>query len=74
MRVQQTKSVTDKPNFAALSKLPEITVPKLTADNYEIFTISFCYVVKRTVGMNGNPIEYVRRGVTGNNNFPSTNR
>ena len=74
MRVQQTKSIADKSYFAALSKLPEITVPELTADKYEIFTISFCYVIGRTIGMNRIPIDYVMHGVTGNYGSPWMNR
>ena len=45
MNVQRTKSVVDKANFADLSKLTEITVPKLTADNDEIFNTALCSVV-----------------------------
>ena len=65
MHVQRTKSVVDISNFYALSKLPEITVLKLMAENYEIFTAAFCYAVKRTIGINGIPIDYVRCGVNG---------
>ena len=65
MFFQRTKSVADKSNFSALSKLPEITVLKLTADYDEIFTAAFCYAVKRTIGINGIPIDYVRCGVNG---------
>ena len=68
MHVQRTKSVTDKANFSALSKLPEITVPKLTAENYEIFTTSCCSVVESNIGMNSIPVDYIMRGVTGNYN------
>ena len=65
MCVKRTKSVADKSNFSALRKLPEITVSKLTADNYEIFTTAFCYIIGSTIGMNGILIYYVMRGVTG---------
>ena len=34
MHAHQINSVADKSNFAALSKLPEITLPKLTAESY----------------------------------------
>ena len=44
MRVQRTKAVAEKANFATFSKLPEITVPELTADNYEIFITAFCSI------------------------------
>ena len=70
IRVQRTKSVADKSNFAALSKLPEITVPKLMADNCDIFTTSFCSVVGRTIGMNVIPIDFFMCGVTGNYDSP----
>ena len=73
MRVQRIKSVADKSNFAALSKLPEITVPKLTAENYDIFTTTFCYLIGRNIGMNGIPIDYFMRGVTDNYNSTWTN-
>ena len=66
MRVQRTKSVQDKVSFAALSKLPEIVVPKLTATNYEIFNIAFTAVVARTIGMNLIPLDYVMRETIGN--------
>ena len=49
MRVQRTKSVEDKASFAALSKLPEVVVPKLIATNYEIFNTAFTAVVARTI-------------------------
>ena len=61
MRTQRTKSVEDKVTFAALSKLPEVVVPKLTATNYEIFNIAFTAVVTRTIGMNGLPLDYLMR-------------
>ena len=73
MCVHRTKSVADKANFAALSKLPEITIRKLTADNNENFTTSFCSVVGRTVDMNVIFIDYVICGVTGNYDSPWTN-
>ena len=73
IRVQQTKSFADEANFAALRKLPEITVPKFTADNYEIFTTALCSVVGSTIGMNLMPIDYVMRGVTGNYDSSWTN-
>ena len=74
MHVQQKKSVADKANFAALSKLPEIMVPKLTSDNDEIFTTDFCSVVVRTIGMNSIPVDYVMYGVTGEYDSPWTNQ
>ena len=74
MRVQQTKSVADKAKLAALSKLHEIMVPKLTADNYEISTTALCSLIGRTIGMNSIPVDYVMRGVTGNYDYPLTNR
>ena len=70
MRVQRTKSVADKTNFAALSKLPDIMVPKFTVDHYDIFTIAFCSVTSNNIGMNAISIEYLMRGVTGNYYFP----
>ena len=73
MHVQRTKSVADKAKFSALIKLPEITVPKLTADNDEILTTAFCCVLGRTIGTNGIPIDYFMRGVTGNYDYPWTN-
>ena len=74
MHVQRTNSVSDKANFSALVKLPEITVPKLTANNYEIFTKALCYIVGRTIGINRISIDYVMCGFTGNYNSPWTNR
>ena len=65
MRIQRSKSFADKANFSDLSKLHEITVPKLTNDNYEIFTTAFYYVVGRNISMNRIPIDDVMRGVTG---------
>ena len=73
MRAQRTKSVSDKAKFAALSKLPKIMVPKLTAENYDIFTTDFCSVERRTIGINSIPIDYVMRGVTSNYDYPWTN-
>ena len=73
MRVQRTKSVADKTNFAALSKLPDIMVPKFTVDHYDIFTIAFCSVTSNNIGMNAISIEYLMRGVTGNYDSPWTN-
>ena len=73
MRVQRTKSVSDKANFAAFRKLPDITVPQLMADNYEIFTTELCSVIRRTIVMNGIPIDYLMRGITGNYDYPWTN-
>ena len=70
----EKKSVVDKANFSALGKLPEITVPKLAAENYEIFTTAFCSVLGRNLGMNRIPIDYVMRGITGNYDYPWTNR
>ena len=69
----EKKSVVDKSNFSALGKLPEITVPKLAAENDEIFTTAFCSVLGRTIGMNGITIDYVMHGVTGNYDYPWTN-
>ena len=66
MRTQRTKSVEDKVTFAALSKLPEVVVPKLTATNYEIFNTAFTAVVTRTIGMNGLPLDYLMRETVGN--------
>ena len=74
MHVQRTNSVADKSNLAALSKLPETTVPKLTADKYDIFTTAFCYLTGRTIGMKGITFDYVMRGVTGDYEYPWTNR
>ena len=74
MHVQRTKSVAYKANFSSLSKLPEITVPKLTADNYEIFNTTFYYIIGRTIGMNVIPIDYFMRDVSRNYNYPWTNR
>ena len=69
MHVKRTKSVADRSNFAALSKLPDITVLKLTADNDEIFTTALYYVVQRTIGMNGITIDYFMCGVTRNYDY-----
>ena len=66
MRIQRTKSVQNKASFAALSKLPEIIVPKLTAMKYEIFNTVFTAVVARTIGMNAIPLDYVIRETIGN--------
>ena len=74
MCVQQTNSVADKYNFSDLSKLPDITVAKLTADNYYIFTKAFCYVVGRPICINIIPIYYAMRGVTVKYDPPWTNR
>ena len=73
MHVHQKMSVADKSNFAALSKLPEITVPKLTDDNYDIFNTALCSIIGRTIGINGTPVDYFMRGVTGNYDSPRTN-
>ena len=73
MRVQRTKSVAYKASFSALIKLPEITVTKLTDDNYEIFTTAFCSVVESTIVMNRISIDYVMRGFTGNYDSPWEN-
>jgi len=35
MRIQKTKSAQDQVLFSAISKLPAVVVPKLTASNYE---------------------------------------
>ena len=72
MFFQRTKSVADKSNFSALSKLPEITVLNLTADNDKIFTTAFCYAVKRTIGINVIPIDCFRCGVNGYYDYPWT--
>ena len=74
MHVQRKKSLADKANFAALRKLPEFTVPKLMAENDEVFTTAFCCVVGSTIGINGIPIDYDMRGVTGNYDSPWTNQ
>ena len=74
IHVQGTKSVADEANFAALSKLSEIMVPKLTDENYEIFTTAFCSIVERTIIMNGIPIDYIICGVNGDHDSPWTNR
>ena len=66
MQNQRTKSVEDKVTSAALSKLPEVVVPKLTATNYEIFNTVFTAVVARTIGMNGLPLDYLMRETIGN--------
>ena len=73
MRVQQTKSVVDKANFSAFSKLPEFTVSKLIAENYDIFTAAFCFVLGRTIVMDGIPIDYFMCDVTGSCDSPWTN-
>ena len=73
IHVQREKSVAYKAKFSALSKLPEIKATKLTADNYEIFTTDFYYIMGRTIGMDGIPIYYVMLGVTGNSDYPWTN-
>ena len=73
MHVQGKELVADKSNFAALRKLTEITVPKLTAENYKIITTAFYYVVEKTISMNKIPIDYVMRGVTGDYDSPWTN-
>ena len=73
MYVQRTKSVADKANFVALRKLPVIMVTKLTAEDDDIFTTAFYYVVRTTVGMIGIPIDYVMGCVTGNYDSTSTN-
>ena len=49
-------------------------IPNFAAGNYDIFTIALCSVIGRTIGMNGIPIGYVLRGVTGNYDFPWANR
>ena len=49
-------------------------VPKLTADNDEIFTTTLCYEVGNKIDMHGIPIDYVMCGVTGNYDYPWTNR
>ena len=74
MHVHWTKSVSDKANFASFRKLPDIKVPKLMADNYDIFTTELCSVIVRTIVMNGIPIDYLMRGITGNYDYPWTNR
>ena len=66
MRIQRTRSMQDKASFSALSKLPEIAVPKLTATNYEIFNTAFTAVVARTIGMNSLPLDYIMRATIGN--------
>ena len=66
MRIQRTKAVQNEASFAALSKLPEIVVPKLTTMNYEIFNTAFTAVVARTIGMNSIPLDYVIRETIGN--------
>ena len=73
MRAQRTKSVSDKVNFDGLRKLTDITVQKLTDDNYKVFARAFFSVVAKTIGMNGNPLYYVMRGVTGDYDSPWTN-
>ena len=73
MCVQRKNSVSDKDKFVALRKLPEITEPKLTANNDNIFNTAFYYVVERTV-MNVIPIDYAMRGVTRNYDPPWTTR
>ena len=73
MHVQRTKSVAYKANFSSLSKLPEITVLELTADNYEIFNTAFCSIIGRDIGMEGITIDYVMRGITGNYDYLWTN-
>ena len=55
-----------------MSKLPEIRVPKLTAENYDILTTAF-FVVGRAIGLNRIPIDYFMRGVTGSYDYPWTN-
>ena len=66
MHDQRTNNVVDKANFSALRKLPDITVPKFMAYNYDIFSTALCYVSVRTIGMNGISIDYAMCGVTGN--------
>ena len=74
MCVQRTNSVANKDNFVTLRKLPEITEPKLTANNNNIFNTAYYYVVKRTVGMNGITIDYAMRGVSKHYDSPWTTR
>ena len=74
MRFQRKMPIVDKANIAALRKLPDITVPKLTSDNYDIFTKAFCSVVVSTIGINGIPVDYVMPDFTGNHNYPWTNQ
>ena len=66
MRIQRTKALQNEASFAALSKLPEIVVPKLTTMNYEIFNTAFTAVIARTIGMNSIPLDYVIRETIGN--------
>ena len=66
LRVQRTKSVQDQAMFSALSKLPDIVVPKLTSTNYEVFNTAFSATVARTIGMNGIPLDYIMRETDGN--------
>ena len=70
MRAQRTKSVSDKVNFDGLRKLTDITVQKLMDDNYKVFARAFFSVLAKTIGMNGNPLYYVMRGVTGDYDYP----
>ena len=74
MLVQRKKLAADISKFAALRKLSEIKVPKLTAENYAVFTTVFCSVILRTIGMNGITIDYVMHGVTRNYDYPWMNR
>ena len=66
MRIQRTKALQNEASFAALSKLPEIVVPKLTTMNYELFNTAFTAVITRTIGMNSIPLDYVIRETIGN--------
>ena len=73
MHDQRTNNVVDKANFSAFSKLPEFTVSKLIAENYDIFTAAFCFVLGRTIVMDGIPIDYFMCDVTGSCDSPWTN-
>ena len=52
-----------------LAALPVMSIPKLTATNYDAFITTFVYLTARTMGVNGTTLDYLTR--TANGNFDS---
>ena len=57
-----------------LATLPVMTIPKLTATNYEAFHTAFVALATRTMGTNGTTLDYLTRTVDGNYDDPWDSR
>ena len=73
MRSQRAQAMHDAAQDK-LATLPTMTVPKLTATNYETFNTAFTAVATRTMGTNGTTLDYLMRTDNGNYDSPWESR